>query len=374
MTSEDTDQERSEAGRALSRLGASKGGKARAFSLTPEDRSKIARRAVEARWFKAGKTPSVHQATHSGTLKLGGLELDCAVLEDGTRVLSERGFMRGLGIKFGGPLYAESRGVDGAVPVPMFVGYRRLRPFIGHDLTVLLQNPVKYRAIPGGKPAHGLRAELIPGVCEVWLKARNAGELQTNRQRAIAAKADILVRGLSHVGIVALVDEATGYQDARAKDALAKILEAFVAKELRKWVKTFPLDYFKELCRLKKWTFSATMKLPLYSGKLTNDLIYSRLAPGVLAKLRQKNPITEAGTRKHRHHQWLTDNVGHPALREHLAAVIALMRVSDNWDAFYDMLNKALKQYVAMPLFEGPVDDSTSSQEPQTASAGVSLP
>ena len=46
-------------------------------------------------------------------------------------------------------------------------------------------------------------------------------------------------RSLAKVGIVALVDEVTGYQDARAKDALAKFFEAFVAKELQPWVKTF---------------------------------------------------------------------------------------------------------------------------------------
>lgn len=37
-----------------------------------------------------------------------------------------------------------------------------------------------------------------------------------------------------------------GDQDLRARDALAKILEAFVAKEIRKWVKTFPVEFYKE--------------------------------------------------------------------------------------------------------------------------------
>ena len=37
---------------ALSKLGASKGGKARAESLTPKQRSKIAKKAAKARWSK----------------------------------------------------------------------------------------------------------------------------------------------------------------------------------------------------------------------------------------------------------------------------------------------------------------------------------
>jgi len=40
---------------ALGRLGAQKGGRARAEKLTPEQRSDIARKAVQARWAKKSK-------------------------------------------------------------------------------------------------------------------------------------------------------------------------------------------------------------------------------------------------------------------------------------------------------------------------------
>jgi hypothetical protein len=39
-----------------------------------------------------------------------------------------------------------------------------------------------------------------------------------------------LLRGFARVGIIALVDEATGFQRDRTKDALSKILEAYIAK------------------------------------------------------------------------------------------------------------------------------------------------
>jgi hypothetical protein len=42
----------SEAGKALGKLGASKGGRARASTLTKEEKSEIARKAVTARWDK----------------------------------------------------------------------------------------------------------------------------------------------------------------------------------------------------------------------------------------------------------------------------------------------------------------------------------
>ena len=141
---------------------------------------------------------------------IGNASLACAVLDDGTRVISERGLLAGLGIKAGGELSKAGKGeLDGAAGLPLFVAHRVLKPFIDKDLAVLLQNPILYRAIQGGKPAHGLKAELIPQVCNVWLKARDAGVLTTESQKRIAVSADILMRGLANVGIVALVDEAS---------------------------------------------------------------------------------------------------------------------------------------------------------------------
>ena len=45
-------EEKNPAAVALGKLGASKGGKARAKKLTPEQRSEIAKKAAEARWAK----------------------------------------------------------------------------------------------------------------------------------------------------------------------------------------------------------------------------------------------------------------------------------------------------------------------------------
>jgi hypothetical protein len=149
-----------------------------------------------------------------------------------------------------------------------------------------------------------------------------------------------------------LIDEATGYEDFRPRLALAKILEQFVAKEYRKWTRTFPVEYYKELCRLRSVQFPTAppYRLPKYFGHLTNDLIYARLAPGVLAELRRKNPTTAPGQRKHKHFQWLTENVGDPRLREHLWKVIGMMQVFDTWEPFYAVLERKLPRYSTKPL------------------------
>ena len=127
--------------------------------------------------------------------------------------------------------------------------------------------PVAFRFPNGGK-AWGYRADLLPKVCAVYLKARDHDQLLDSR-KPIAAACDILVRGLAQVGIIALVDEATGYQRDRAADALAKILEAFIAKELQAWVKTFPPDYYEQLFRLRGLDYPQfTVKRPQYFGVL----------------------------------------------------------------------------------------------------------
>jgi hypothetical protein len=192
----------------------------------------------------------------------------------------------------------------------------------------------------------------IPKICEIWLDADRAGVLG-KRQREIAAKADILLRGFAHVGIVALVDEATGYQKDRAKDALAKILEEFVQKELRKWIKTFPADFYQEMFRLRNLKYDGSVKRPSYIGHLTNDLVYSRLAPGVLDELKRLTPRNEKGRLKQHLHRRLTEDVGHPKLQQHVSAVTALMKASDLWDQFKVMLDRALPVYKPLPLFDG---------------------
>jgi hypothetical protein len=152
---------------------------------------------------------------------------------------------------------------------------------------------------------------------------------------------------------IALIDEATGYQDERARDALAKILEAFIAKELRAWVRTFPADFYKEMFRLRNIPYREDVKRPQYVGVLTNDLVYSRLAPGVLDELRRQTPRDEKGSLKQHLHRRPTEDVGHPKLQQHLSAVTALMKASDTWAQFKPMVDRALPKYKSLPLFDG---------------------
>lgn len=266
-------------------------------------------------------------------LKIGTLEIPCYVLEDERRVLSGRGMQDAL-----------SLGQSHGALLKQFLDSDNIKPFINNDLAMVLNDPIKFiRPGRGGIPALGYEATVLVDICHAILDARKEKKL-TAKQKNIANQAEILTRAFSKVGIIALVDEATGFQGIRARRALEKILEKFIAEEFRKWAKTFPDEFYEHLYRLRGWYYynPESVKRPSVIGTYTNDLIYERLAPGVLDELRKKNPKDEKGRRKQKLHQWLTEDVGHPRLREHIASVITLMKASTNWRNFYSMMQRAL--------------------------------
>lgn len=321
MTDQQNEEQKEPKGRAI-------GGKARAEKLTPEQRKAIAAKGVAARKELA----SLPKATHGSAdhpLKIGDAEIPCYVLEDGTRVLSQRGVLEGLGMGRG-------TGGGGGDRLVSFASGKGISPFINNDLLAVIESPVKFVIPQGGSVAYGYPATFLADICDAVLEARKAGALQ-KQQEHIAAQAEILVRGFARVGIIALVDEATGYQKDRARDALAKILEAYVAKELQPWVKTFPLDYYEQMCRLRGLPFPPEGNTyPPYFGTLTNNVIYDRIAPGLRKELKKQ---AAKDAKKARLHQRLTSEIGHPKLREHLASVTTVMKLSNDYDDFMGKLD-----------------------------------
>lgn len=274
------------------------------------------------------------KATHQGKVLIGEKELNCAVLEDGTRILSRTAIFKAFGRTQRGRKKDEIRQLN----MPSFIDAKNLQPFISEDLMGKLI-PIKYQTKTGSE-ADGYKAEILPLLCDVYLQARQQNGL-TPQQMPLAFASEILVRSLSKIGILALVDEATGYQYDRERDELQKILAAYIRKELLPWTKRFPDEFYKEMFRLKKWEYKGTPK-PSYVGKLTNYLVYEQLPEGVLEELENKNPIIDNKRwRRYRHHQYLTQETGIPHLDKHLVSIITLMRVCDTWEQFDKMFRKA---------------------------------
>lgn len=310
--------------------GRAKGGAALAAKMTPEQRKAKAMKMVEAKKEKS----LLPLATHTGTLKIGELEIPCYVTEFGERLLSGRGMQEALRLV---DAEAPPSGQKPGSRMDRFLGTKSLKPLIYKRHTPDHFAPVK--CVYQGMPINGYRAEVLVDICDAMLEARDLKMLDTPRKQIIAKQCDILIRGFARVGIIALIDEATGYQRDRARDALAKILEAFVAKELQPYIKTFDAVFYEQMFRLRGLQYPPEKAnyRPSYFGHLTNDIVYSRLAPGILKALKEEAKKEGIKTHLHRH---LTPGYGKLELIKHLSLVIAYMRDSSDWRGFIEKLNK----------------------------------
>jgi hypothetical protein len=318
-----------------------KGGLARAEVLSPERRTEIAKKAAAARWGE----DEIPRAEFTGELKIGEMVFPCSVLSDGTRILTQSDFMKGMGMYYSGWVAKNRSQEEEAAEVPHFLSFKSLKPFVDKHLGDLQSIILKYRTATGGT-AHGIKAEIIPKICEIWMDAEENVSLGV-RQRKIVSKAKLLMRSLAHVGIIALVDEATGYQAVRPKDALQMYLEKIIRKELAAWAKKFPDEFYENIYKLKGWPWPG-MKKNRYSvvAYYTRDLVYERIAPRLLEELENKTPKNDSGNRPNKLHQWLTDDIGNPMLAQHLHSLIMFQRLALSngfgWNRYIKMVDQVM--------------------------------
>jgi hypothetical protein len=341
------------------------GGTARTQSMSPDERKAMASKGASTRWEKARKMSSLPAVILKGEdLNLAGIRIPCAIVAiDGqaepVRVLTEHGITNALlGSRSGASKRLKKRSEEEGAPLPLFLAPSQLNAFVDKELRDGPLRVIEY--VDGDRIIRGFNAEMLPAVCEIWLRAREAGALQT-QQLDKAQKAELLTRALARVGIIALVDEATGYQRFRAKDSLAKILEAFVAKELQPWVRKFPPSFYEQMFRLRKLEFpgQGVVRRPQYFGVLTNNVIYRRLAPYVWKELKQKVAKNERGRPTEKLHQYLTPEIGDPRLRDLITSVTTIMKLSTNWEDFMiklNMIHPAYNETMELP-FEIQNDD-----------------
>lgn len=317
------------------------GGNARAAKLTKEQRAEAASQAARTRWALAEYDGPIEDAEFTGTITIGDKQIPCAVLKDGRRVISDNGITNAiLGSRSGASKRLKKAAETEGAHLPLFLAPSNLNRFITNELRDGPLRPIVYRI--GTRKMIGYDAELLPAVCDVWLQARMAGALQ-QQQLDKAQQAEILMRGLAKIGIIALVDEATGYQEIRDRVALQVILDKYLKDEWSKWTRRFPNDFYKELFRLKKVSFPSASggQKPGYVGHWTNDIVYSRLTPGLVKRLKELNPRNDRGNRARKHHQHFTDEIGVPELQQHLSNVVFLMKSCDTDDEFKRKLDRS---------------------------------
>ena len=266
------------------------------------------------------------QISHEGELHLGGMSIPCYILEDGTRVLSGNAMQNAL------KLQDESDNASGT-RLARYLNQTTLKPFIYKDKAPGHFDPIV--CYKGEQKINGYEATVLADICEAFLDARKNIKLSA-RQRIIADQGEILIRGFARVGIVALVDEATGYQYERERFELEKILNAYISDEILKWQLTFTDDFYREIYRLWKLPFipKYIKNKPSFIGKLTSKYIYEQLPKGVVDRIKEKTGKTEKGNWKYKWHQALTPEIGREHLKKQIIEVTTLMSISQSKEQF----------------------------------------
>lgn len=330
------------------------GGKARAEKLSKEEKSAIAAAGAQARWGKdrkgKGHVPKAEYGSPDRPLRIGDKEIACYVLDDGRTVLTQAGMLSALTMSQG----TATKG--GGDRLTNFTSTKSISPFVSDNLREMITNPIAFKA--QGSLAYGYEAIILPELCDAVLTAREKGALNY-QQEDIAKQCEILVRAFAKVGIIALVHEATGYQEVREREALQEVLKRYISEDLLGWVRTFPMEFYKQIFKLKGWNWNSGRMSPIVGG-IVNDLVYSRLADGVLEELRRKNPVTESGYRENQHFQYLTADIGHPALTHHLYELIGLAKAFSfgEWNRYYELVNRLYpKRNASLAL---PFDEASS--------------
>lgn len=328
--------------------GKAKGGHARAAKLTKEQRSEIARKGALARKSRAMSDEAVEQdpIEHEGVVKLGDFTVPCYVTKAGVRLIASRKMQEILKVVEEDP--EDQPGVQRpGTRFQRFLTRKFFNSLISKEELQDLFTPI--RRSFRGRIISGYRSDALTKFCELMMQANAQGLLATDRQRIVAEQAKVLYSAFAKIGLVALIDEATGYQQIRDPSALRLLVQQYIAQEKREWDKQFPDSFYDGLNRMynsKKMTTTAKgtviQNRPQHFANFTRTYVYEPLENGaVLEELDRINPkINSRGTRRDRFHQHLSQGYGIEKLKRQVLSVETLIDVSDNIAQFKRLYNK----------------------------------
>lgn len=318
----------------------SKGGKARKEALSPSQRSQIARDAAQSRWNS--DLPKAISGGDDRPIKIAGISVPCFVLDDSRRVIATSGMLDTLQLARGGSM------VRGMNRLELFVSRERIKPFVSNELLERIRHPVKFRI--GNNIANGYTSDTLIDIAEAVIAADNSRPGLQKQQAAIAYQCRVITSALTRVGLVALIDEATGHQAKRDHDELQRILEAYILPEHRPWTKTIPPEFMREVNRVYGWKQNARNRGPRYAGKLIRKYIYEQLPKPVLPALDEQNPSDAKYRRKRKHHQFLTQEMGLEHFRNQMIGVMTLLRASPDKNTFKMLYRRAFGEQRELDL------------------------
>ncbi|WP_247997017.1 P63C domain-containing protein [Brucella tritici] len=321
----------------------SKGGQRRAEILPPSERRRIASEAAKARWSE--NLPKAVSGGDDTPIRIADIEVPCFVLDDDRRVIATNGMLDTLSIARGGSMKG------GMSRLELFVSGKLIKPFISNELLARVQSPIKFRM--GPNIAYGYDSDTLIDIAEAVIQADTAGKLQ-KQQAGIAHQCRVITSSLTRIGLIALIDEATGHQIKRDKDELQQILSAYLLPEHRPWMQTIPDEFTTEVYRVYGWKRTSNNRGPRYAGKLIRNLIYDKLPKPVLPALDEINPSNAKYQRKHKHHQFLTEKQGLDHFRSQVITVMTLLRISKNKAEFTKNVEKLFGSQMSFDFDETP--------------------
>ncbi len=276
---------------------------------------------------------------HEGELQItNDISIPCYVLEDGTRILSGRQMQVALKM-----VDTEDGKQTAGTRLDRYLTQNTLKEFIFNGKEVGHYDPIE--CWKGNTKINGFEATVLVDICDAFLQARKKIKLAP-RQAIIAEQCEILVRSFAKVGIIALVDEATGYQYDRERYELQQILKAYISEDILDWQLTFSNSFYKEVFRLWgiPYTPQTLKRKPMFVGKITNQFVYDMMPQTVIEKIKEKTPKTSGGNYKYRFHQSLTPEIGREHLKRQIIEVTTLMSISESKSDFKRLFGKKYGQ------------------------------
>ena len=251
-------------------------------------------------------------------------------------VLSQGGATAALGLSGGGS-----------------TGFKRslssvgLNPHLSPDLVQKIENPlpVRYVSARSKVPILGYEVETFISALEAVVRAYMMERLPSSLNK-LAIKANALRDIFARTALDSMIYQESGYWQAREGEKIIQILDNHLLDYARKWSKTFPDEFWKLLIKIKGYPSYIALDRPAYVGHWVNDIVYARLAPKIKEELTKLNPrVPETGSRQHKHHQFLTEDEGIPALKDHIISVMTLMKAAQNETDFNRMLDRAMPKW-----------------------------
>ncbi len=252
--------------------------------------------------------------TTVGYLEIGEARVECYVLEDGKRVITERGAVKAL--------------TNGDSHKRNDLG-QYLGRLPGRFAELATRPAIEFSLISGGV-AHGRDARWFVEVCQAYVDAYFAGELHA-KQYPLAKNASAFLRAAAVLGVETLIDEATGHVGTGEDSAHARFVRELFREQPREWARFWPVDIVDEMCRVFGVQKGHAFPAPLLG--VVGRLYRMRLGEEAHDELKRRNPRGEGRDMRHQHFGDRLFDV----LRNDLGTLMTLLRMSRSKAHFWEL-------------------------------------